>query len=243
MAQKIFMNAIKGGVGVSSCAVGLARALAAWGERVLLFDGDAKTASALGLAGVAGLNVYTLADAMNGACRVKQAIIQHPKLSNFYLLQTLGCNDEKFRERAVKDVEGLFDYIICDKAAKCACDRALVVTDPYPASVKGADICLNELKDSGIKNVGLIVNKVNGGLVFDGEIMTPQEIATLLRTPLIAVIPEDLTMPLGKIKKTTERAFKMATAALQGKSQKIPNVINNYIGLGGIIKRKMRSII
>lgn len=243
MAQKIFLSSFKGGVGVTSCAVGLACALAASGERVLLIDGDSKASSALSLAGVGNLNVYTLSDAMNGACRVKQAIVQHPKLSNFYLLPTLGCNDENFRERAVKDVEGLFDYIICDKAARGVCNRALVVTEPYPISVKGADICLNELKDGGIKNADIIVNKVNGGLVFDGAIMTPQEIAALLRTSLLAVIPEDLTMPLGKMKKTTERAFKTAAAALQGKSEKVTNVTVNYIGLGGAIKRKMRGII
>lgn len=241
MAQKILLTGLKGGTGVTTCAVGLARALAELGERVLVFDGDARAASALCVAGLAGMNVYTLADAMNGACRVKQAILQYPRSANLYLLPSLGCFDEKFCERAVDEVEGLFDYVICDKGAAGACSRAYVVTEPYAVSVKCADVCLNGLRDGGMRSTGVIVNKVNGGLIFDGEIMSPQEIATLLRAPLLAVIPEDLTMPLGKMKKQSARAFKLAAGALRGRSDRIPNVTAPYLGVSGLIKRKMRS--
>lgn len=241
MSEKILMTAIKGGCGVTSCAVGLSLALAASGERTLLFDGDYLCASALAAAGVAGLQVYTLAEAKSGACRVKQAVLQHPRSPNFYLLPSLGCDDKQFAERAVDELEGLFDYVICDKTADGACDRAIVVTDPYPVSVRCADVALGRLKDGGLKNAGIIVNKVNGGLVFDGEIMTPQEISTLLRAPLVAVVPEDLTMPLGKMKPGTVKAFKMAADSVTGKNDKPFGVIKPYLGVGGLIKRKMRS--
>ena len=77
--------------------------------------------------------------------------------------------------------------------------------------------------------------------MFDGEIMTPQEISTLLRAPLAAVIPEDLTMPLGKMKPCTVKAFKMAADYVTGKSDKTYGVIRPYLGVGGLVKRKMRS--
>ncbi|MGN0818147.1 MAG: AAA family ATPase [Candidatus Coproplasma sp.] len=241
MSEKILITSLKGGAGATACAVGISLALASAGERTLLFDGDYTCASALAAAGVAGLQVYTLAEAKSGACRVKQAVLQHPRSPNFYLLPSLGCDDKEFAEYAVNELEGLFDYVICDKIAEGACDRAIVITDPYPVSVKCADVALGILKDSGLKSAGIIVNKVNGGLVFDGEIMTPQEIATLLRAPLIAVIPEDLTMPLGKMKQSTVKAFKMAAAGVAGKSDKCYGVIRQYVGVGGLIKRKMRS--
>lgn len=241
MAEKILLTAIKGGTGVTTCAVGLAEALAGIGERVLLFDGDARACAAAAIAGVGGLAVYSLADAKNGACRVKQAIINSPVSPNCYVLPSLGCDDEKYREKALCEVEGLFDYVLCDKAAKGVCSKAYVVTDPYPISVKQAEICLNELRDGGMKSLGVIVNKVNGGLVFDGQIMTPQEISTLLRAPLIAVIPEDLTLPLGGMKKSSKRAFALGAGVMTGKSDKVQNVILPYVGISGMIKRKMRA--
>lgn len=241
MSEKILITSLKGGTGATACAVGLSLALAASGERTLLFDGDDMCASALFSAGVAGLQVYTLAEAKSGACRVKQAVLQHPRSPNFYLLPSLGCNDEKFAEYALGELEDLFDYVVCDKIAGGACSRAIVVTDPYSISIKCADVALSRLKDQGITRTGIIVNKVNGGLVFDGEIMTPQEISTLLRAPLIAVIPEDLTLPLGKMKQGTVHAFRMAADSVTGKSDKSYGVIKRYLGLGGLIKRKMRN--
>lgn len=241
MANKIFLTSLKGGSGVTTCGVGLGLALAAGGERTLFFDGDYKCACGLGVAGMWGLHVYTLADAQKGACRVKQAILQHPRSPNFYLLPSLGCDDGQFAVKALNEIEGLFDYVICDEIAAGACDRAAVVTDPYAPSIKCADKRLGEVKDGGIKDVSVIINKVNGGLVFDGEIMMPQEIASLLRAPLAAVIPEDLTMPLGRWKNSSAKAFGVAADYFAGRSKKTLSVIRPYLGAIGLIKRKMRS--
>lgn len=241
MAERIFMTSLKGGTGVTTCAVGLALALSAAGERTLVVDGDDRCACALSVAGVSGLQVYTLADAEKGACRVKQTLLQHPRSTNFYLLPSLGCKNKSSAADAVKEIEGLFDFILCDKIASSACNRAVAVTDPYPASLKSADACLSLLKDSGFKNVGLMVNKANGGLVFDGEIMTPQEIAALLHAPLLAVLPEDLSLPLGRWKGSSIKAFRLAAERISGKSDKVLSIIRPYLGVGGLIKRKMRS--
>jgi septum formation inhibitor-activating ATPase MinD len=187
------------------------------------------------------MHVYTLADAFKGGCRVKQALLQHPNSTNFYILPSLGCNDNKFAESALSQVEGLFDYVICDEIAQNVCNRAVVVTDPYAPSLKCADKRIAILRDEGVKDVGLIVNKINGGLVFDGQIMTPQEIATILHVNLTAVIPEDLTMPLGKWKKSSVAAFKVAAENISGKRKKQLSIIAPYLGVSGLIKRKLRN--
>jgi septum formation inhibitor-activating ATPase MinD len=241
MTNKIYVTGAKGGAGVSTCCVGLCKALAERGERTLLFDGDKYCAQALGIAGMWGLSVYTLGDAEKGACRVKQAILQHPNISNFYILPSLECKNEKFLCEAVREIEGLFDYIICDKVAREVCDRAILITEPYHHSLKCADKALSFLCDEGMKNVSVIINKVNGGLVFDGEIMTPQEIATILHAKLLAIIPEDLSLPLGKCKAETAKAFKLTAENLSGKSEKTLSVIKPYLGVSGLIKRKLRT--
>ena len=86
-----------------------------------------------------------------------------------------------------------------------------------------------------------MVNKLSGGQILSGEVMTAQEIATLLHLPLRAVIPEDLSMPLGKWKKTTMKAFRAAADTISGKREIILNVLSGYFGINGFIKRKMRE--
>lgn len=46
MAKKIYLTSFKGGTGVTTCCVGLGRALASLGERVLVVDGDVRCGSA-----------------------------------------------------------------------------------------------------------------------------------------------------------------------------------------------------
>lgn len=243
MSNVIHVASARGGAGATTCAFYLGCALSELGERTLICDGDTECADLLTVSGMNGLNVYTLADAEKGACRVKQAILQHDKQLNAFLLPTLGCGDGAFTAQSIADEAGLFDYVLCDGCAASVCDRAIVITEPYPSSIKAADKKIARLKDGGIKSVGIIVNKVNGGLVFDGEIMTPQEIASLLRCELMGVIPEDLTLPVGKINRSTLKSFKLTAERVRGKSEKIYGVIKPYSGFGGTIKRRLRKLV
>ncbi|MDE7084517.1 MAG: AAA family ATPase [Clostridia bacterium] len=241
MAEVIYIDGAKGGSGATTCAVRLALALSGLGERSLVIDGDSECAGGLEACGLRGMNVYTLADAESGECRVKQAVLQHPASPNMYVLPTLGLKDKNFADAAVSECAKLFDVIICDGAGIGACKRAIVVSDPYPSSLAHAQTRGAKLKDGGFANVELIVNKVNGGLVFDGAVLTPQEFASVVRLPLLGVIPEDLTLPLGKIRKSTERAFGMTAAAVLGRSKKTYGTVKPYVGVTGYFKRKLRA--
>ena len=87
----------------------------------------------------------------------------------------------------------------------------------------------------------MFVNKLNGGQIINGEVMTAQEIASILRLPLKAVIPEDLSVPLGKWKKSTLKAFRSAAETVSGKRESLCNVLKPYFGFNGFIKRKVRE--
>ncbi|MGN1373543.1 MAG: AAA family ATPase [Candidatus Coproplasma sp.] len=242
MSDVIFITNAKGGSGATTCAVFTGLALAQMGERTLYVDGDGLCASGMQVAGVDNLCSYTLADALAGACRVKQAIINHPLNACFYVLPTLGCGDGEFIRNAVNSLAPSFDRVVCDNTAVGACNRAVLVSEPYPVQVRSANTAAAKLKDGGFKSVGLIVNKVNGGLVFDGAILTPQEYATLVRCELLGVIPEDLTLPLSGMKSGTKKAFNILAQNLLGEG-KIFDVIKPYYGVKGKIKRKMRYCI
>ncbi len=241
MAEVIYVASARGGSGATTCAVYLALALAALGERTLVLDGDGECASGLEICGLQGLNVYTLADAEEGACRVRQAVLQHPASPNAYVLPTLGLKNPDYCMTAVNECAKLFDVVLCDGVAAGACRRAIVVSAPYPSSVASAKLRGARLKDGGAENVGLIVNNVNGGLVYGGAVLSPQEFASVVRLPLLGVIPEDLTLPLNKIRPSTERAFQMTAEALLGRSTKVYGTVKPYLGVTGYFKRKLRA--
>lgn len=241
MAEKIYFGSRKGGAGTTTCAVGVGKALARGGDRVLIVDGDFSFSAALCIAGCQGLQTYTLEEARKGACRVKQVIVAHPRLPNLFILPCAGCTDRKFAAEAVSETESAFDYLLCDKAGMNICTRGAAVCEPYPTGIKGADAMLGEMRDGGIKDAGIIVNKVNGGLICDGAIMPPSDIAAILHAPLWGVVPEDLGMPLGIMRKESVRALKMTAARIAGGGKKIYAAARGYYGLNGFIKRKMRG--
>lgn len=241
MAKKIYFSSLKGGTGVTTVCVGLGLALAAKGERTLLVDGDTQSACAMIVAGLGNMQVYTLADYERAACRAKQAVINHPKCNNFSIMPSLGLKDISLIRRAVGEVEGLFDYVLLDKVAPEICDGAVIVTEPYLPAVKSADCCKSALCDSGIKDVTLIVNRLNGGQVMSGEAFSAEQIAQILRLKLLAVIPEDPTISAGKWRQRTVEAFGAAANAVLGKSGDVYDVLRGYHGLNGILRRKMRA--
>lgn len=241
MAQKIYFTSRKGGTGVTTCCVGLGTALAESGERTLVVDGDTESGGALIIGGCMNMQVYTLADYEKGGCRAKQTILSHPKNGNLCFMPTIGLKNKDAALQAVADVEGLFDFVLLDKIARECCTEAIIVTEPFVASVKSADCCRSKLTDGGTESVGLIVNKINGGQILNGEIMTAQEISGILHLPLKAVIPEDLSLPAGKWRQNTVKAFKIAADALCGRREGVCNVLKGFGGVNGYIKRKMRE--
>lgn len=241
MAIRIYMTNLKGGTGVTTCCFGLGLALAKLGERTLIVDGDRYAASGMIISGCQNRQIYTLADYEKGACRAKQTLVQCDESTNLCICSSLNLNDEKYASIAVDELDGLFDYIILDKIAKNGCDCAVIVCEPYLASIKSSDACRARLADGGIKDISLICNKLNGGQIIDGDVMCAEEIAALLHLPLKAVIPEDLSLPLGRMKKSTFKAFRAAADAILGKSRNICNVIKPYCGLNGYFKRKARE--
>ena len=241
MAKKIYIGGLKGGTGATTLCVGLGLALADMGEKTLIVDGDSMSAGAMIVAGLGNMQVYTLADYERAACRAKQATTAHPKAGNLHIMPTLGLKDKSLTKKAVSEVEGLFDYILLDRTSAEICDEAVIVSEPYLPSIKSADCSKSVLCDGGVNEISLIVNKLNGGQVTCGEVFSAKQIADILRLRLLAVIPEDPTISIGRWRKQTVTAFKVAAGALSGKNCDMYDVLRGYTGLNGLIKRKMRS--
>lgn len=240
MAKKIYLGSLKGGAGVTTVCVGLGLALAGLGERTLLVDGDARAACAMTVAGLGNMQVYTLADYEKSACRAKQTAFMHPDAHNLHIMPSLGMKNPATIPRAVGEVEGLYDVILLDKAEGVRCDRAAVVTEPYVPSLRAAECLCADLADGGMKGVWVIVNKINGGQVLGGETPSAEQIAKFLRAELLAQIPEDAAIAVGKWRQSTVNAFKAAARAVTGKGGAEFDPLKGYTGLNGYIKRKLR---
>ena len=241
MTQFLTIAGAKGGAGATTCAVGLGMAMAAGGARVLIADGDMRYPCAAAVAGCGEERIYTLEEARKGACRVKQAVIEHPTRPNLSFLPCAGCRARAYISVAIKEAGSAFDYVLCDRAARDICRRGIVVCEPYPLSIRLADMCLNELRDGGYSELDVIFNKVNGGLIYDRAIAPPEDVAELLHAGLAGVIPEDLTMPLGGMRRESVRAFKLAAARVAGGGRKVFDPNRGYGGAYGYLKRAMRK--
>lgn len=240
VAKKYYITAAKGGAGATTVATGLGFALAARGESTLIVDGDSSFGCGLTVCGCEGMQVFTLADYARGACRAKQTVVRHPKYNNLYIMSALGCTDASAVCSAVRETEGLFDFILCDGTALAACSEAIVVTEPYTPSIKAADGAVNALRDGG-KLTGVIVNKVNGGLIVGGATPSPEDIAAALGVELIASLPEDLALTVGIWRTYSKRYYRAAAAALCGRKIKTPRPEAGYTGAGGYFRRRLRG--
>lgn len=81
---------------------------------------------------------------------------------------------------------------------------------------------------------------VRGDLVVDGDILSPDEIARILKIPLVGVVPQEDGVFLGE-RGCAGRAFKMLAGNIAKGTRKIYNVTGRYNGFFGSIRRNLKK--
>ncbi len=205
MAGKtIVVTSGKGGVGKTTTVANLGTTLAKKKYSVVMLDADIGLRNLDVVMGLENRIVYNLVDIIEGKCRKAQAMIRDRKLSNLFIIpaaqtrEKSAVNPEQMKQLCAELAEE-FDFVIIDcpagieqgfKNAVAGASTAVVVTTPEVSAIRDADRVIGLLEASELKNIYLVINRLNVKMVKKGDMMSTEDIIALLSVPLLGVVPE-----------------------------------------------------
>ena len=208
MNNVIVVASGKGGTGKSTVCICLSVALVKQGKKVLLIDCDC---------GMRGLDImldieqeilFDASDAVCGNCSFGEAVYKSKHNENLYLMAAPFDAENELSPsvftQLVDAVKDNFDYVIIDSpagigsgfvTAAAPADRALVVANAEPTSVRGAVKVRNKLDALGVTQSRLVINRFDKKLFKKlGFYPDLDAVIDAAQTQLIAVVPFDLNI-------------------------------------------------
>jgi septum site-determining protein MinD len=231
----------KGGVGKTTTVANLGTVLATKKYSVVMIDGDIGLRNLDVVMGLENRIVYNLVDVIEEKCRVQQAMIRDRKLNNLCIIPAAQTREkdavqpEQMKTLCAELAEE-FDYVIVDcpagiergfRNAIAGAQTAIVVTTPEVSAIRDADRVIGLLEASMLKDIHLIINRMNYKMVKKGDMMSTADIVSLLSVPLLGVIPESEEVVISTNRGTplvhekgsrAGQAFRKIAARLNGES-------------------------
>lgn len=206
MCEVIVVASGKGGTGKTTVCAGLAVALANHNKSVLIIDCDSGMRGVDMVLGISDRLVYDISDIVSGGCDYRDALYRvDDRLQLYCVAAPLHADDEvspSLMKRFVDGAREEFDYILIDSpagtgsgfasAAKSA-DRALVVINTEPISIRGCRNIKQKLDEMDIHDQRLIINRFDRDR-FDkmGLYADLDEVIDEAGLRLIGLVPEDV---------------------------------------------------
>jgi septum site-determining protein MinD len=195
----------KGGVGKTTAAANLGAAIADSGCKVVCVDGDIGLRNLDVVLGLENRIVYDLVDAVEGRCRLRQAMIRDKRLPELFLIPAAQTRDKSAVSpsdmvRLCNELRPEFDFIIIDspagiergfRNALAPADIVVVITNPEVSAVRDADriIGLVEAEEKGPAR--LVINRIKPSMVRRGDMLSVDDVLELLAVELIGLVPDD----------------------------------------------------
>jgi len=205
MSEVYVITSGKGGVGKTTTTANLGTGLAKQGKKVVLIDADIGLRNLDVVMGLESRIVFDLVDVVEGNCRLKQALIRDKNFSSLSLLPTAQTKDktavspEQMRKLCVQLREE-YDYILIDcpagieqgfQNAIAGADKAIVVTTPEVSAIRDADRIIGMLEASELPPPMLILNRIKPAMVKRGDMMTLEDVTTVLAIDVLGIVPDD----------------------------------------------------
>lgn len=261
MARIIVLTSGKGGVGKTTVTANLGRQLAKRNFRVCLIDMDIGLNNLDVVMNMEDRVVYTLLDAIEGRCRLKEALIQDDCFPLLFLLSTGGLNRNLSIQlsdikKIISELGKSFDFVLIDcpagidagfkRAVFCA-DEAIVVTTPHLSSLRDADKVVTILSSySNICSKRFVINRARGDLIQDKLMLDVYDVAKSLRIDFGGVIPDDdkvITANSESIfdeRIALNRAFDILAENILTGDKKLFDCTYKYRGFLGKIKKMLK---
>ncbi len=203
MAKIVLVASGKGGAGKSTVSALLGEALAVKGHKTLVIELDSGLRSLDVALGVPDSIVFDMGDIVRRSCNIPDAITNCPFCSGLSLI-TAAAKPEPVSAKTIREIAAAvgneYEFIILDcpagigeglQNAAVTADIALVVATPDPSSVRGAQSAGALLKEAGVKNVRLVIERCPQKAKKLSPIKNLDEIIDKSEIRLIGVIWED----------------------------------------------------
>ena len=195
----------KGGVGKTTATANLATALALRGKRVVAIDADIGLRNLDVVMGLENRIVYDLVNVIEGACRLRQALIRDKRVENLCMIPAAQSRDKNaIRPQdmiAVCDqLRPDFDFILVDspagieqgfRNAVAPADRVCIITTPEVSAVRDADRVVGLVEAEGKGPALLIINRMRQRMVQRGDMLNTADVLDVLAIELLGIVPED----------------------------------------------------
>lgn len=196
----------KGGVGKSTITSILSIELAKLGKKVLIIDGDAGLGNLDYILGVSEKLVYDISDVVDGSCdNVTKAIYRCKCAGELFLIAAPQSEDDLISATVMKQLVFMlrdhYDYIFIDspaglgrgfKSAAAPADRAIIVTDLNPISIRASGKVSAALLDSNIDSIRLIINRFSKKALKAAKLYDDLDaVIDSCGARLIGIVPDD----------------------------------------------------
>ncbi|MBR3975006.1 MAG: AAA family ATPase [Clostridia bacterium] len=202
MSRTIVIASGKGGVGKSTLSAQLGMNFSLEGNKTLLVDCDAGLSSLDVMLGCAQSCVFSWYDIFSEQCNAPDALVQINE--NLFLLPSpknaVGDNNENIIKDILSAMQDDFDIIIIDAPAglneglgraAAAAEFSIVVATADEVSVKAAAAVDKTLRDMGIKQSRLLINRYDIKAAKKGKLLTVDDIINKTYVQLLGIVPED----------------------------------------------------